>query len=77
MESSNEGTAKLKGKRKYNAGKSGKCSYCMNAIAHQMVKLKSGTNSGSRRWMCGLCILKRQRLGLVKKGAEENYVRSA
>jgi hypothetical protein len=83
MESSDEGAGRpqlevpAKKKRQHLTSKtSGKCSYCMQREASQMVKLKRGSNSGFRRWICGLCLLKRQRLGLVKKGAKENYVRN-
>jgi hypothetical protein len=42
-----------------------------------MIQLKGGTANGapSKRWMCGLCILKRQRMGLIELNEKNVYVR--
>jgi hypothetical protein len=55
------------------------CVYCRVREAHQQVQLKGGTSNGapSKRWMCGLCILKRQRLGLIKQDEQNAYIRKA
>lgn len=44
------------------------CVYCCKREAHSLIQLPGGTSTGapSKRWMCGMCILKRQRLGILK-----------
>ena len=56
------------------AKKSGRCSYCMQRDATQMVRV-TGRGTSFRRWMCGLCILKRQRKGIVRTLDTGAYVK--
>lgn len=55
---------------------SGICIYCLQRPANQMIQLKVGSSDGSpgKRWMCGMCILKRQRMGIIKE-VNNAYVR--
>lgn len=49
------------------------CVYCCKREAHTLVQLPGGTSNGapSKRWMCGMCILKRQRLGILNQGTNQ------
>lgn len=49
------------------------CVYCRKHIANNLVKLNCGGPSGvpSSRWMCGMCVLKRQRLGIIKSDGDK------
>lgn len=55
----------------------GTCNYCMQNVAYHLVKITKGPNASYRRWMCGLCIFKRQRHGVSKiEKRSDGYARA-
>lgn len=53
------------------------CVYCRMRIANNLVKLNCGGPDGvpSSRWMCGMCVFKRQRLGIITTNTNNQYER--